>query len=92
MQLCLTSRVVQSRSESVFVSVCAASVPGCFLCSRQGKTHARHFICGKRETRSEVNRMHFSENGGEIGEKGKEMEINDGGGLDPRQLPAVPLL
>lgn len=45
------------------------------------KTHARYFISGKRETRSEVNRIHFSENGSKIGGEGKEMEIIDQGGF-----------
>jgi len=41
---------------------------------------ASHLICGKWETQSEVNRMHFSKDGGKTGGQGKEVGIIDQGG------------
>lgn len=66
-----------------------------FPLQRGRKICASPFICGKWETRSEVNRIHSTEDGGKIPGEGKEMGIIDTGCLQEKtsetcqQCPAI---
>lgn len=49
-------------------------------CAAGGEKLCKSLICGKWETRSEVNRMHFGEDRGKIRGEGKEMGMIKRGG------------